>query len=121
MEYDCALRHRDYRSCLIGGLAFYFFWRWHISGKSFLCFCTSQDWYDIKVLKRDLSHTTESLSSSTAASWMSRAYEKSGIKSSKITHNRVSGCKGAEENGVQEAQVILFFFICFFTVLLTIF
>ncbi len=44
---------------------------------------------------------------------MSRAYEKSGIKSSKITHNRVSGCKGAEENGVQEAQIILFFYLLF--------
>lgn len=59
------------------------------------------------MIKRDSSYITESLSSSTIASWMSCAYEKSVIKSSKITHNRVSGCKGAEENGVQEAQVII--------------
>ena len=121
MEYGCALRHRDYRSCLIGALAFYFFWRWHISGESFPCFRTSQDWYDIKVLKRDSSHITESFSGSTAASWISRVYKKSGIKSSEITHNRVSGCKEEEENEVQEAQVILFFSFAFFTTLLTIF
>lgn len=27
LEYGAALRHRDYRSCLIGALATYFFWR----------------------------------------------------------------------------------------------
>lgn len=48
---------------------------------------------------------TESLSASTASSWMSRSYDKSGIQSSKINHIRVSECKGAEENGVPEAQV----------------
>ncbi len=109
MEYGSALRHRDYRSCLIGALAVYFFWRWHLSGESFPCFRTSQDWYNIKVLKRDSAHLTESLSSSTAASWMARSYEKSRIKGSKITHYRVSRCKGAEENGIQEAQVRVFF------------
>lgn len=41
------------------------------------------------------------------------AYKKSGIKNFKITHNKVSGCKGADENGIQEAQILLFF-ICFF-------
>ncbi len=121
MEYGCALRHRDYRSCLIGALAFYFFWYWHISEESFPCFRTSQDWYNIKVLKRNSSHITECLSGSVAAFWMSCAYEKSGIKNSKITHNRVSGCKRAEENGVQEAQIKFFFSFAFFTTLLTIF
>ena len=108
MEYGAALRYRDYRSCLVGALAVYFFWRWQRSGERFPCFRTSKDWYDIKVIKRDNSHLTESLSSSSAGSWMSRAYEASGIKSSKITHNRVSGCKGAEENGVSEAQISTF-------------
>jgi hypothetical protein len=27
LEYRAALRHRDHRSCLIGALATYFFWR----------------------------------------------------------------------------------------------
>lgn len=34
MEYGAALRHRDVRSCLIGALAFYFFWRWQVEKRS---------------------------------------------------------------------------------------
>ncbi|KAM4061786.1 DDE superfamily endonuclease [Hirsutella rhossiliensis] len=30
MEYGSALRHRDPRSCLIGALAFWLFWRWQV-------------------------------------------------------------------------------------------
>ncbi|KJZ69953.1 hypothetical protein HIM_10661 [Hirsutella minnesotensis 3608] len=30
MEYGSALRHRDPRSCLVGALAFWFFWRWQV-------------------------------------------------------------------------------------------
>jgi hypothetical protein len=39
LEYGAALRHRDHRSCLIGTLAVYLFWRWHCSGEAFPCFC----------------------------------------------------------------------------------
>ena len=48
LEYGSALRHRDYRACLVSALAIYFFWRWHRSGESFPCFRTSQDWYKIR-------------------------------------------------------------------------
>ncbi|KAF7125749.1 hypothetical protein CNMCM5793_002042 [Aspergillus hiratsukae] len=106
LEYGAALRHRDYRSCLIGALATYFFWRWHCSGESFPCFQTSQDWYNIKVLKRDNNHLTESLSDSTAASWTRRLCSEAGIKSSKVTHaGQVSGARLAELNGVSEDQI----------------
>jgi hypothetical protein len=106
LEYGAALRHHDYRSCLIGALATYFFWRWHCSGESFPCFRTSQDWYHIKVLKRDNRHLSEPLSDSTAASWTRRLYSEAGIKSSKVTHaGRVSGARLAELNGVSEDQV----------------
>lgn len=106
LEYGSALRHRDHRSCLIGTLAIYFFWRWHCSGEAFPCFRTSQDWYNIKVLKRDNLHLAECLSDSTAASWTRRLYSEAGIKSSKVTHaGRVSGTKLAEANGVSEDQI----------------
>jgi hypothetical protein len=105
LEYGAALRHRDYRSCLIGALATYFFWRWHCSGESFPCFRTSQDWHHIKVLKRDNGHLSEPLSDSTAASWTRRLYSEAGIKSSKVTHaGRVSGARLAELTGVSEDQ-----------------
>ena len=86
LEYGAALRHRDHRSCLIGALATYLFWRWHCSGEPFPCFRRSQDWYNIKVLKRDNAHLAEPLSDSTASSWTRRLYAEAGIKSSKVTH-----------------------------------
>jgi hypothetical protein len=106
LEYGAALRHRDYRACLVGTLAVYFFWRWHCSGEAFPCFRRSQDWYDIKVLKRDNLHVSEPLSDSTAASWTRRLYSQAGIRSSKVTHaGRVSGTRLAELNGVSEDQI----------------
>ena len=106
LEYGAALRHRDYRSCLIGALATYFFWRWHCSGEPFPCLRTSQDWYNIKVLKRDSAHLAEPLSDSTASSWTRRLYGEAGIKTSKVTHaGRVSGARLAELNGVSEDQI----------------
>jgi hypothetical protein len=66
LEYGTVLRYRDYCSCLIGSLAIYFFWRWYCSGEAFPSFRYSQDWYNIKVLKRDNLHYTEALSNSTA-------------------------------------------------------
>lgn len=106
LEYGAALRHRDHRSCLVGTLAFYFFWRWHCSGEAFPSFRQSEDWYNIKVLKRDNLHRTEPLSDSTAASWTRRLYSEAGIKTSKVTHaGRVSGARLAELNGVSEDQI----------------
>lgn len=106
IEYGAALRHRDYRSCLIGALATYLFWRWHLSGEPFPCFRTSQDWYRIRILKRDNVNLKESLSDSTASSWTKRLYTLSGIKGSKVTHMpRSSGARIAETNNVPEAQV----------------
>jgi hypothetical protein len=106
LEYGAALRHRDHRSCLIGSLAVYFFWRWHCSGEAFPSFRQSQDWYNIKVLKRNNLHCTEALSDSTAASWTRRLHQEAGIKTSKVTHaGRESGARLAEANGVPEDQI----------------
>ena len=53
MEYGSALRHRDPRSCLIGALAFWFFWRWQVEKvEEFPSFQRSEDWYERKVLRR---------------------------------------------------------------------
>jgi hypothetical protein len=112
LEYGAALRHRDYRSCLVGALATYFFWRWHCSGESFPCFRTSQDWYNIKVLKRDNAHLQELLSDSTASAWTRRLYDVSSIKCSKVSHApRISGTRLAELRGVSEDQVSKRFYL----------
>jgi hypothetical protein len=106
LEYGAALRHRDHRSCLVGALAAYFFWRWHLSGEPFPCFRTSQDWYNIKLIKRDNANLNQRLSDSTASSWTRRLYAASGIQGSKVTHMpRSSGARIAEANNVSEAQI----------------
>ncbi len=110
LEYGSALRHRDFKSCLISALATYFFWRWHISGEPFPCFRTSRDWYNIKVLKRDNIHLQEPLLDSTAASWTRRLFEKAGIYGTKVGHaGKVKGAQIAELRGVGEDQVSMNF------------
>lgn len=113
LEFGAALHHRNYRSCLVGALAAYFYWRWHYSGEPFPCFRTSQNWYNIKVLKRDNEHLSESLSDNTASSWTRRLHTEAGIKTSNVTTHAgwVPGAKLAELNGVAEDQVLLFLFL----------
>lgn len=106
LEYGATLRHRDYQSCLIGALATYLFWRWHCSDEAFPCFRTSQDWYNIKLLKRDNSHLQEQLNSNTASNWTKRLYNAAGLTVTRLSHApRKSGAELAELNGVVESQV----------------
>ena len=106
LEYGAVLRHRDYRSYLVGALAAYFFWRWHLSGEPFPCFRTSRDWYNIKLLKRDNANLDQRLSDSTASAWTRRLYALSGIQGSKVTHMpRSSGARITEANNVSKAQI----------------
>ncbi|KAM4061521.1 centromere DNA-binding protein complex CBF3 subunit, domain 2 domain-containing protein [Hirsutella rhossiliensis] len=101
MEYGSALRHRDPRSCLIGALAFWLFWRWQVEkAERFPVFQRSEDWYETKVLrrsakepqgKRDGIHRnpiTQRVhrpfhSPNIQLQWTSRFYKKAGIKVSK--------------------------------------
>ena len=108
MEYGSALRHRDYRSCLIGSLARWFFWRWMCDGEPFPTFRTSEGWYYTKMIRRDAQHLVEQLSDSTASGHTKKLMTDVGIKSTHITHApRMSGPKIAEQNGASEAQVRL--------------
>lgn len=107
MEYGAALRHRDVRSCLIGALAFYFFWRWQVEGKEpFPSFAQSQQWYDLKVLRRSAGEPKAMLSAQTARSWTSKLYSRCGISTSKASHApRVAAAQNADMAGVAEGQV----------------
>jgi len=127
MEYGAALRHRDPQSCLVGALAFSFFWRWQAEKtEKFPAFQRSGDWYDIKVLRRSakepngqyctaISLSTQNthtdcyialLSYQTSHNWTSRLYERAGIKVSKASHApRVAGTQNADIAGVAEGQV----------------
>lgn len=82
------------------------FYRWHISGEKFPSFRRNEDWFELKVLKRDNLHTKEELNSCTAITWTSRLFNTAGLRVSKRTHaGRVSGARIAEEIGVSEEQV----------------
>jgi hypothetical protein len=114
MEYGAALRHRDVRSCLIGALAFYFFWRWQVEGKeSFPSFARSEQWYDLKVLRRSATEPKALLSPQTARSWTSKLYSRCGIATSKVSHApRVAAAQNADMAGVAEGQVRHELLIC---------
>ncbi|KJZ70635.1 hypothetical protein HIM_09955 [Hirsutella minnesotensis 3608] len=107
MEYDSALRHRDPRSCLVGALAFWFFWRWQVERtERFPVFQRSEDWYDTKVLRRSAKEPQAQLSSQTAREWTFRFYQKAGIKVSKVSHApRVAATQNADIAGVDEGQL----------------
>lgn len=107
MEYGAALRHRDVRSCLVGALAFYFFWRWQVEGvEQFPTFQRSEDWYDLKVLRRSAKEPEKQLSPQTANSWTQKLYTRCGIRTSKLSHApRVAAAQNADMDGVSEGQV----------------
>ncbi|KAM4058124.1 centromere DNA-binding protein complex CBF3 subunit, domain 2 domain-containing protein [Hirsutella rhossiliensis] len=107
MEYGSALRHRDPRSCLIGALAFWLFWRWHVEkAERFPVFQRSEDWYETKVLRRSAKEPQAPLSGQTAREWTSRFYKKAGIKVSKVSHApRVAATQNADMAGVDEGQI----------------
>ncbi|KAK4248923.1 hypothetical protein C7999DRAFT_39914 [Corynascus novoguineensis] len=107
MEYGAALRHCDVRCCLVSAMAFYFFWHWQLEGQEpFHNFQHSEDWYDIKVLRRSAKESTKELSAQTANAWISRLYAASGIRTSKVSHApRVATAQNADMDGVSEGQV----------------
>jgi hypothetical protein len=108
MEYGSALRHRDPHACLIGALAFWFFWRWQIEKQDerFPSFVKSEDWYDIKILRRSAKEVKGEISPQTANDWTRRYYNRCGIKTSKASHApRVAGSQNADLSGVAEGQV----------------
>ena len=81
-------------------------WRWHRSGEAFPCFRTSQDWYRIKLMKRDNQHLQSLLNNHTASQWTKKLYNLAGLQMSRVSHApRQSGARLAELNGVSESQV----------------
>ncbi|KAM4067738.1 centromere DNA-binding protein complex CBF3 subunit [Hirsutella rhossiliensis] len=76
MEYGSALRHRDPRSCLIGALAFWLFWRWQVEKAERFPVFQSEDWYETKVLRRSAKEPQAPLSGQTAREWTSRILQE---------------------------------------------
>ncbi|XP_044714550.1 centromere DNA-binding protein complex CBF3 subunit [Hirsutella rhossiliensis] len=119
MEYGSALRHRDPRSCLIGALAFWLFWRWQVEkAERFPVFqaktgmkrrCSADRRRSLKGASTlSLTEYTAPLSGQTAREWTSRFYKKAGIKVSKVSHApRVAATQNADMAGWMKARHVI--------------
>jgi hypothetical protein len=109
MEYGATMRHRDPLCCLIGQLAFWLFYSWQIKDEAFPNFKSSDDWYNLKILRQSKDRPTALLSYTTANSWTTRLYMKAGITGSKKTHlPRVAAAINADMQGGPEGDVNAF-------------
>jgi hypothetical protein len=99
-----AMRHKDPKLCVLGALAQYFFWRWHVSKEEPPSFRRRSDWYRTKLLVgRD---KFKELSYPTQLDEIFRAFCEAGIDSVDKTHAmRGCGAKWAELHGLSERQV----------------
>lgn len=50
-EIGAAIRHKDAHQCSVGGLGFYLFYRFHMSGEPFPDLSSNQSWYRICLLR----------------------------------------------------------------------
>ncbi|KAG2212027.1 hypothetical protein INT45_010435, partial [Circinella minor] len=100
-NYFATIRHRDVCVCAFGALAFYFFYRFHVSGEPFPDFSTSENWFKIKMLKgcdrfQDMAYTTQN-------DEIHRAFNACDITSLHTTHaGHGSGARDAELHGASE-------------------
>jgi hypothetical protein len=109
MEYGATMRHRDPLCYLISRLAFWLFYRRQIEDEPFPSFKSSDDWYDLKILRQSKDRPTALLSYTTANSWTTRLYNKAGTTGSKTTHlPRVAAAINADMQGVPEGDVSAF-------------
>lgn len=104
-EYAATIRHKDYKICAFGALAFYFFYRWQIMNEDFPDLSKNELWFDIKVLKGNKGITNE-IDYSTQYKSVCKAFDACGINSQKKTHaGRGCGARHAEIAGASEDQL----------------
>ncbi|KAG2211522.1 hypothetical protein INT45_009793 [Circinella minor] len=100
-NYFTTIRHHNVRVCAFGALAFYFFYRFHVSGEPFPDFSTSENWFKIKMLKgcdrfQDMAYTTQNDA-------IRCAFNACDIASLHTTHaGHGSGARDAELHGASE-------------------
>jgi hypothetical protein len=109
VEYGSCLRHRNPEACLVGQLAFWFFFRWQAethAAEPFPDFSRPGLWYRTKVVRRGKADYTGQLSYATAHKWALDFYGMCGIHTGKATHApRVAAAQNADMAGVSDAQV----------------
>ncbi|KAG2212447.1 hypothetical protein INT45_001450 [Circinella minor] len=98
------IRYKDFRVCAFGAVAFYLFYRFHISNEKFPEFTKNQDWYGIKLLKGQ--NPKKEIAYSTMNDPIVRAFRACNITSLHTTHAGCgSGARDAELRGATEDQL----------------
>ncbi|OBZ80450.1 hypothetical protein A0J61_11501, partial [Choanephora cucurbitarum] len=97
-EYAATIRHKDYKICAFGAIAFYFFYRWQIMNEEFPDLSKNELWFDIKILKGNKGITNEN-DYSTQYKSICKVLDACGINSQKKIH------AGREIAGTSEDQL----------------
>jgi hypothetical protein len=96
-------------------LAFWLFYKWQIKDELFFSFKSSDDWYDLKILRQSKDRPIALLSYTIINSWTIRLYSKAGITGSKTTHlPKVAAAINANMQGVPENDVSAFVYFILF-------
>lgn len=95
VEYTGAIRHKDHRTCPVGSMALYWFWRFHSSDEEFPDMAQRKNWYDI--LAFTAGSRTKPMSYNTQYNAFKEAHKSLGIICRKTTHaSRPSGSQRLE-------------------------
>lgn len=106
LETIGALRNRKLLTCMLGGLAFYFLYRWDLSDEPFPDFSRRAAWYNIRLIKGSTGSREAAFSYNSQREWVAKAFQYIGVASQKKTHiGRSAGAKMAELKGVSEDQI----------------
>lgn len=80
VEYAATIRHKEYKLCAFGALAFCYFYRWQLMGELFPNLQRNEFWFDINVLKGKKSLTDE-IDYSTQYKSLCKSFDVCGINS----------------------------------------
>lgn len=104
IEYMGVMRHKEPLLCTVSQTAFYFFYRWNITGEPVPQFYQRQKWYDWHFFKG--SKIDKAISYEIQLQWINKVFKATGLLSKKKTHSgRSGGARLAELNGVDEASI----------------
>ncbi|KAG2219641.1 hypothetical protein INT45_012342 [Circinella minor] len=102
--YFVTIRHKDVRVCAFGAIAFYLFYRFHMSNEKFPKFTKNEDWYGLKLLKGK--DAKKQMVYTTMNAPIVCAFRQCNITSLHTTHaGRGSGARDAELRGATEDQL----------------
>ncbi|KAG2216357.1 hypothetical protein INT45_001609 [Circinella minor] len=102
--YFAIIQHKDVQVCAFGAIAFYLFYRFHMSNEKFPKFTKNEDRYGLKLLKGK--DAKKQMAYTTMNAPIVHAFRQYNITSLHTTHTgRGSGARDAELRGATEDQL----------------